>query len=340
MKSEKLRKKSRLYFVIAAVLIEALALLWSVDLSFIYILLGGAVIFVFLGFWSRPSASERKTADSYSSGPKSGKHRPGEEVSYSLRSLFPKHFFLRSGRPSTLGHKVRSFVMGITFFVVTISFVVLISTFLGEGETYSYEAVDFFNKAENFRWNGELDSADHYYRRALAEKRDYPEALIGYSYDWMARERYDSAISIFNRVLDIDPDYEDGRYGKALAYHYQKKYNESLKESLKILKDFPESARGVILTGDNYYMQQRYDSAIYWYDAGYEMGARDAWLCHVMAYIYDTKGDHEKARQLYEETLGYDSTRTDVYRRLGELLPGGEGEYYRNMARQLKEQGY
>ena len=91
--SEKLSQKSRLYFIIAAVFIEALALLWSVDRSFIYILLGAAAVFVFLGFWSRPSATEKKTADSFSSGPKSGKHRPGEEVIYSLRSLFPKHFF-------------------------------------------------------------------------------------------------------------------------------------------------------------------------------------------------------------------------------------------------------
>ena len=59
-----------------------------------------------------------------------------------------------------------------------------------------------------------------------------------------------------------------------------------------------------------------------------------------MAYIYDTKGDQEKATHLYQEALGYDSTRTDVYIRLGELFPGKDGEYYRDMARQLKEQGY
>jgi hypothetical protein len=57
-----------------------------------------------------------------------------------------------------------------------------------------------------------------------------------------------------------------------------------------------------------------------------------------MAYIYDTKGDNSKAIGLYQEALQYDSTIVDIYKRLGELLPNDEGNYYRTQAIRLGAQ--
>jgi hypothetical protein len=59
-----------------------------------------------------------------------------------------------------------------------------------------------------------------------------------------------------------------------------------------------------------------------------------------MGYIYDQRGDQEKAIHLYQEALNYDSTRVEIYNRLGELFPGLDGEQYRITARELKRQGY
>jgi hypothetical protein len=51
-----------------------------------------------------------------------------------------------------------------------------------------------------------------------------------------------------------------------------------------------------------------------------------------MAYIYDTKSQAQKAIPLYKEAISMDTTRTDIYRRLGELVPGEEGNLYRQKA--------
>ena len=57
-----------------------------------------------------------------------------------------------------------------------------------------------------------------------------------------------------------------------------------------------------------------------------------------MAYVYETKGNNDKAIQLYKETLEYDDTIADVYSRLGTLIPGSEGDAYRTKAAELAAQ--
>ena len=75
-----------------------------------------------------------------------------------------------------------------------------------------------------------------------------------------------------------------------------------------------------------------------WYKNAYENGGiRTRALCHLMAYIYDTKGDYSKAIDLYKEALSYDSTVVDIYKRLGELLPNEDGNYYRTQAVKLQQ---
>jgi hypothetical protein len=56
-----------------------------------------------------------------------------------------------------------------------------------------------------------------------------------------------------------------------------------------------------------------------------------------MAYIYDTKGNYSNAIGLYKEELRYDSTVVDIYKRLGELLPNEDGNYYRIQAVKLQQ---
>jgi tetratricopeptide (TPR) repeat protein len=85
----------------------------------------------------------------------------------------------------------------------------------------------------------------------------------------------------------------------------------------------------------NYYEQQQYDSAKHWYSKGYENGIRNAWICHVLGYLHDRDAENEKAVALYREALEYDSSKTEIYLRLGELYPGEEGNFYRNKAAQL-----
>ncbi len=89
--------------------------------------------------------------------------------------------------------------------------------------------------------------------------------------------------------------------------------------------------------GDAYYTQVRYDEAMVWYERVYEEPTmRNRWLCHIMAYILDTKGNLAQAIPLYEETLRYDSSVVEVYDRLSELVAGEKRTWYKNKADQLR----
>jgi tetratricopeptide (TPR) repeat protein len=90
--------------------------------------------------------------------------------------------------------------------------------------------------------------------------------------------------------------------------------------------------------GDSYYLQQQYDDAMIWYGNAYENGqVRSQALSHIMAYIFDTKGNYSRAIDLYKEALSYDSTVIEITKRLGELLPGEDGRFYREQAIKLQQ---
>lgn len=326
------------YFSIAAFLLLIVALTWSVDPSLDYILLGAAAFFLFLGFWTRPRLPVQRSSFQKHAGRGA---RPSHDLFTVLKDLLSGKANPRTSRqknPSAASGK--NVVMAASFFIFTVFFIIIVVVIWVESETVSNDADIYYQHAEQFRWSGEYDSADHYYRQALLTRPDYPEALTGYGHDWLARQNYDSALYLFNKALIIDPDFSDAAYGKALAYNYQQNYRQSLRETFALMERAPEYAEATLLAGDNYYMQQRYDSAIYWYENGYGKGQRSAALCHVMAYIYDTQGKQERAVPLYQEALSYDSTLLAVYTRLGELFPGQDGNLYRTKAKELKVQGY
>lgn len=314
-----------------------MALSWSIDTSFFLIFLGAALIFIVLGFLNQPRIDYKE--DSISSVGSKQKYQSSRRASPGLNDLIEKiRNTVKSSAPAPTQQKARRFVVAVMFFILAVFLIGIIpALFIDAQES---EAVDAYQMAEQFRVNGQYDSADVYYRMSLTKDPAYAEALTAYGHSWLAREKYDSAMAQFNRALDTNPGNEDARYGKALTYHYLKNYAQSLKETFRIINNNPEYLDAVVLSGDNYYMQQRYDSAMVFYEDGYQRGERSAGLCHVMAYIYDVKDEPQKAIEFYKETLSYDSTRLEVYNRLGEFFPGSDGDFYRNKVKQLKTEGY
>jgi tetratricopeptide (TPR) repeat protein len=333
--------KSRAYLVIAALLLLTMALVWSLDASIVYITLGGAIFFIFLAIWNRPRVSS--TTKQYATHERV--RRPGESLPFdNLKDLFfkkkPAHQQQQQAhQPSQTPQNKRTAKAAYFFIFFVFTLIFSAAVFL-DSESYSEEAIAYFDRAEQFRWSGEYDSAERYYQLALSVEPDYPEALTGYGSALLGNNKYDAALGVLDQALIINPDYENASYTKALVYYYQKKYEQSRNELFRLLDRSPEHYDAMILAGDDYYMQQKNDSAIYWYEAGYNNGVRSAPLCHVMAYLYDEKGEDQKAIPLYQEALQYDSTKLDVYTRLGELFPGKEGDVYRSAFRKLKEQGY
>ncbi|MBA4056078.1 MAG: hypothetical protein C0490_15290, partial [Marivirga sp.] len=175
------------------------------------------------------------------------------------------------------------------------------------------------------------------YKRAIQVDPEYAEAFVGYGNVLIVRNERDSAIQMFNKALEINPAYKEAVYSKGLVLYDQKKYSDGIALLTPLLEANPDYYDAMLLLGDCYYIQAKYDEAIPWYENAYQNGGnRSRMLCHIMAYIYDNKGDLGKAIPLYQEALSYDSSVVDIYQRLGELIPGEEGNFYRSKAIELK----
>jgi tetratricopeptide (TPR) repeat protein len=326
--------KSRLYFVVGFILLALMAALWSVDPSVVYILLGGAAFFLFLGFWNRPR--QNAAFDPYKNQGRSTRYTQVPS-SVNFWEEIGKFFNKTDSSPQQRSRMVPIIASVFIFFVF---FTIFIAVIFSSDDSFEYDDEVIFQKAEQFRWSSEYDSAVIYYRQLLTRNPEHVQGLMGLGNVWLAKQSFDSARVVFERVPSGDESYNEARYGQALSYYYQKEYKKTMGVTSDVFVDDPAYNEPIVLSGDSYYAQKRYDSAFYWYDVAYGQGHRTAWLCHVLGYLYGEKNNQQKAVELYKEALIYDSTRVDIYQRLGEIYPGPEGQFYRKKYQQLKSEGY
>lgn len=334
------QNKSKVYFILGYVSLLIMALCSSVDTSIVYILLGLSVYFLFLGFYTRPSQQNFREPF------KPSNKYPGTETttfSEKVKNIFQQEQSHKTSRAKTAPHPITPDAnRRITTLVVLAIFAAFIIFFIGSIFSSSGEWDDstlYFQAAEQDYWSGNYDSAYLNYRKAWKLNEEYVEAMVGYGNVLTIRKQSDSAMIMFDRALQINPDYKEASYSKASAYYNQEKYDESIKVLNSVLEKNPDYYDAMLLIGDSYYALKQFDDAINWYGNAYENGgARSHALCYIMAYIYDTKGNYGEAIDLYKEALSYDSSVVDIYKRLGELLPNEDGNFYRAQAVKLQQQ--
>lgn len=318
-KKEGVKAKTFTYLSVGSLFL--MGLFWSLDKTFVYIFLGASLAFAALAFRERRQHAPAP-------------QQPRKEYTQPPRSIPPP-----KTRTAT---NTRQNPFATLVFIALVAFVILViflvDVVLPDAQDMSSQF--YYETAENFRINGQYDSADRYYREVLRIDPAFEDAWIGRGYVFMAKQNYDSSTASFRQALTLEPGYDDARYGQALVLYFQRRYRESLEESRAIFRDNPRYFDATLLAGDNYYIHQQYDSAFFWYSIGYDNGLRNPELCHILGYLYDRKANTERAIALYREALQYDSTRVDVYQRLGELYPGAEGQVYRNAAVKYRNLGY
>jgi tetratricopeptide (TPR) repeat protein len=308
--------KSKVFLFLAIMSLVLMSLLSGADEAFVYIFSGIAAYFLFLAYWTRPISLV------------SSQHPFGDVDFFAeIKNLFRKKEGSYQYAKQAYTQPDRSKLIAIVFsFVFFIFFaVVFLSIMFSDAETE--ESSSSYLKAEQFRASNEYDSAKFYYRRAIAEDSGNADAFFGYGNIFLDREAYDSAIVYYTRSIEINPEYDGARYNRSLAKYYLKRYDESRQDAFDILSINPNYDDATLMIGDNYYAEQAYDSAIYWYEEAYQRGVRSAPLCHVMAYIYDTKNQSDQAVNFYLEAVSYDSTKAEIYQRLAELIPGESTKY-------------
>lgn len=195
---------------------------------------------------------------------------------------------------------------------------------------------EFYNQAGNdFYEQGQYDSAYNNFKKALAIKNDYTAALFGYGNTLYTRNYPDSSIYYYDKVLELDPTFHNATYNKAWVYFMTGKFDQSL----EVLNQLPDedstyyTARQ--LMGDNYYEKNQREEAFNWYENAYAKGVRSSEFCYRLGYLHDNRNNRDRAIELYKESIEYDTLLGGAYRRLGELLPGEEGNFYRARAAQI-----
>jgi TolA-binding protein len=324
--TEKSGNRSKLYFILAAVFFLLMGLFWSLDASIVYICLGSGAWFLFLGVWHYAQSQPRVSSYGYRQQEDPGK-------SYSRRP----HQQQKSHQAQTVTPEGKKVIMMASGFIFAVFFIIVFFAIIFSDDTVGGEW-SWYEQGVQFHDAGQYDSAKVYYRKAFSSDPENADALFRYGNVLMDENSYDSSIIYYDKTLRVNPDYENAQYNKGLSLYYKKNYITSRKELRELLKRNPEYVDANLVMGDNFYAQENYDSAILWYEKGYEKGARNAMLCHIMAYIYDLKNNREKAIPLYQEALYYDSTKTEVYERLGELIPA-DAPVYRALANRWRSTG-
>lgn len=258
-----------------------LALLWPLGSYVVWVLLGAISYFVFLIFYYQPRRA-----------------RGGQEYARWEQKT-----------SSTFKNKISPKVIGIIIFIfVFFSIIIFVVTTI----------VSFMNDETSFTESIDNDSYD---RDALKENPNDLDALTNIGNGFYSSGEYDSALYYYNKILKIDASNSSGLYNKALVFQQQKNYSQSTEVIRQCLSIYPEYTDALLLLGDNYYLDQKYNDAIVWYEKAYDQGARSSALLHIMAYIYETQNRKGDAIRFYKETLAQDSSIVEIYDRLGALEP-------------------
>lgn len=315
------KSRAKVYFIIAYVLLFSMALCWSLDNSIVLVLFGGGAYFLFLGFYNNAQNNKSDVTENL--------RKPTASTSFAdgLKKL--------TARPKVLS-SIRPILPLIVLAVFGIFFIFLIGGIVGSSGD---ESSDIFIGGDEYYSQGVYDSAYLYYRRAWQADENDVEAMVGYGNVLAVRNQYDSAALMYDKAFEINPEYLEAAYAKGAMFYNMGRYGDCIALMDTLVGENSNYYNGMLLVGDCYYALNQYDNAIGWYENAYEKGgSRSSALCHIMAYIYDSKGEYDEAINLYQEALTYDSTIVSIYKRLGELLPNEDGNYYRTKAIKLGQQ--
>ena len=319
------QKKSKhfFWFVLGWVMLLLMALMASLDGSFFYIFLSLACVFFFLGYWNSP----RRTS-MFGKEKSQARHSANE-----AREHYREQARTMSS-PVSHATNSRKIAWIASAFIGFVFMVIILPIIFSSDDTSSQDDTML---GTQYLEMGQCDSAYVLYKRAMRKDAENIDAITGYGNAVWCLGNIDSARVMFIKALALEPENEFARYRRAGVYADTQQYDLALNELRSLLKEIPEYYNAMYLMGDVYYNQKNFVEALPWYEKAYSNGIRNRWICHLMAFLYEQKNQNDKAIPLYKESLSYDSSNVAVYIRLGELLPGREGEFFRQRGAQMNQ---
>jgi tetratricopeptide (TPR) repeat protein len=321
--------KNYINLIVALSFGMAWAFFWAIDRTLAYVLFGTACFFLVLFFYNRLATTDESGRYQKSTHHLSKNKRSPAQSQESINTTTPPFSI-----PTFENLKGKAIVWGVTLAIIGAAF--LYSVFSSENDQPVWGASEAFNLAEQFYSEQQYDSAYYHYKYATINDPEMDEAWIGLGNTHYMRSRFDSALYFYETATRADEDAFQPKYSVAWWYYAQQQYQQSIDKISAFQEDFEEHADLWQLLGDDYYELGKYQEALPNYEKAYELGNRNRWLCHVMAYLYDKNEKTARAIELYKEALTFDDDLIEIHTRLGELLPGSEGEPYRIRAAELK----
>ncbi len=331
--SEEKNRKTNRWVVVLCTSLLALAVFWSVDQSLFYLLVAIATfsLFKILQFRKTGQSSQSQTNQP-------SFERTFESIKPSQTWLFwqdVKEIFRKDAAGPKTPQQGKTFVMLVSFFIGFIFLITILVALFGGGSS-GEDSSGYYQQATDYYNNQQYDSAAYYYRLALIDDPENVELYFERGNAFLNSNNTDSALIMYDGALALNPEHQQAQYNKGYIYFNRKSYRQAIDETKKIIQYNPGYTEAMLLIGDSFYNQSQLDSALRWYEGAYSNGYRSAMLSYLMAYIYDTKGETNRAINLYKEAMGQDSSIVDIYTRLGEMVPGEEGDWYRQKAAQMK----
>jgi tetratricopeptide (TPR) repeat protein len=320
--------KKKIWLIVFVSAITMLAIFWSVDSSVFFILTGFCAFSLFKVLQNRkPTEDEDPVEKTY------------QQTYYPKPSIWDELKFMFSNTPSgrsqrSPGNQVKLVRLVIAIFSGLVFLSILIPIFFSDG---SASRADARQKAKEMYDQQQYDSASYYYRLAIEYDPENADLYLERGNAFLNANKTDSALMDYDKALLLRPSYKEAYYNKGLIYYTRKQYRNSINETKNAVGIDPDYSEAMLLIGDDFYNSSQLDSAMLWYENAYSKGYRSGALSHIMAYIYDTKGNAQKAIPLYKEAISYDTTRTEIYQRLGELVGGEEGNLYRQKAARYQQ---
>ena len=98
-----------------------------------------------------------------------------------------------------------------------------------------------------------------------------------------------------------------------------KKYDESLKAGIELLKKVPNHHDALFLVGGIYYMKNKYNTAISYFDKSLDIGAYDVEVLLLKAYSHQKLGENKRAVQCCDKIREIDPKNKAVSELLEQL---------------------
>jgi predicted Zn-dependent protease len=333
------RSWSRTSLIIGVVFLVIMALFWAVDDAIVYISAGTACFFLFLGYYQRPRPSAAGWQFSEGRSQSSGRQRTNRQTNTSdgldmlARLQEMVHSFTTQGDSKL---NMVKWVRGCLFAFVLGMFAVIILSIVFASDDNLTQL--YLAQGQGQLGRGEIDSARLTYARAYRDDPENVDAAVGYGKALLASENLDSASLLFDRALAGDPQNAEAVYNQAYIYYARSKYTEGRNLLAPMVENHKDYYDALLLMGDFYYVEKRYEESFPWYEKAYAEGnARGGLLCQRLGYLYELRQNNQQAVQHYQESLAYDSTAIGIYQRLGELMPGEDGNYYRAKAQEQNQ---